>query len=84
MRQGQIHDTCRLYVPAESVEEQWDVGGLETARAAERHRKLPVGEWIKAEPQLGDDDILKRLLDAGDAAYAEKTTAVDPAAWSGF
>ena len=84
MRQGQVHDTFRLYVPAESVEEQWDVGGLETALAAELHLKLPVGEWIKAEPQLGDDDILKRLLDAGDAAYAEKTTAVDPAAWSGF
>jgi preprotein translocase subunit SecA len=84
MRQGQIHDTFRLYVPAESVEEQWDVAGLESALAAELHLKLPVGEWIRAEPQLGDDDILKRLLDAGDAAYAEKTTAVDPAAWSGF
>jgi hypothetical protein len=32
----------------------------------------PVGEWIKAEPQLGDDEILKRLLDAGDAAYRRK------------
>ena len=84
MRQGQIHDTFRLYIPAESVEEQWDVGGLETALAAELHLKLPVGEWIKTEPQLGDDDILKRLLDAGDAAYTEKTAAVDPAAWSGF
>jgi preprotein translocase subunit SecA len=84
MRQGQIHDTFRLYIPAESVEEQWDVSGLEAALAAELHLKLPVAEWIKAEPQLGDDDILKRLLDAGDAAYAEKTAAVDAAAWSGF
>ena len=84
MRQGQIHDTFRLYIPAESVEEQWDVSGLEAALAAELHLKLAVAEWIKAEPQLGDDDILKRLLDAGDASYAEKTAAVDPAAWSGF
>ena len=84
MRQGQIHDTLRLYIPAESVEEQWDIAGLEAALGAELHLKLAVGEWIKADPQLGDDDILKRLLDAGDAAYAEKTTAVDPAAWSGF
>ena len=84
MRQGQIHDTFRLYIPAESVEEQWDVSGLETALAAELHLKLPVGEWIKADPQLGDDDILKRLLDAGDAAYAEKTGNVDATAWSGF
>jgi preprotein translocase subunit SecA len=84
MRQGQIHDTFRLYIPAESVEEQWDVSGLETALAAELHLKLPVGEWIKADAQLGDDDILKRLLDAGDAAYAEKTGNVDATAWSGF
>ena len=84
MRQGQIHDTFRLYIPAESVEEQWDVSGLETALAAELQLKLPVAEWIKTEPQLGDDDILKRLLDAGDAAYAEKIARVDAAAWSGF
>jgi preprotein translocase subunit SecA len=84
MRQGQIHDTFRLYIPAESVEEQWDVSGLETALAAELHLKLPVGEWIKADAQLGDDDILKRLLDAGDAAYAEKIGNVDATAWSGF
>jgi preprotein translocase subunit SecA len=84
MRQGQIHDTFRLHIPAESVEEQWDVAGLEATLAAELHVRQPVGEWIKAEPQLGDDDILKRLLDAGDAAYAEKTLAVDAEAWSGF
>ena len=84
MRQGQIHDTFRLYIPAESVEEQWDVGGLETALAAELQLKLPVAEWVKAETQLGDDDILKRLLDAGDAAYAEKIGKVDATAWSGF
>jgi preprotein translocase subunit SecA len=84
MRQGQIHDTFRLYIPAESVEEQWDVSGLETTLAAELHLKLPVGEWIKSDPQLGDDDILRRLLDAGDAAYAEKISNVDAAAWAGF
>ncbi len=84
MRQGQIHDTFRLHVPADSVEEQWDVAGLETALAAELHLKLPIAEWLKSEPELGDDDMLKRLLDAGDAAYAEKISTVDAAAWAGF
>jgi preprotein translocase subunit SecA len=84
MRQGQIHDTMRLFIPAESVEEQWDVSGLEAALAAELHLRLPVGEWVKADPQLDDDEILKRLLDAGDAAYAEKVSKVDHAAWAGF
>jgi preprotein translocase subunit SecA len=84
MRQGQIHDVFRLHIPAESVEEQWDVNGLEATLAAELQIRQPIGEWIKAEPQLGDDEILKRLLDAGDAAYREKTAVVEPAAWSGF
>ncbi|MBI5107359.1 MAG: preprotein translocase subunit SecA [Rhodocyclales bacterium] len=84
MRQGQIHDTFRLHIPAESVEEQWDVTGLEATLAAELHLKQPIGEWITAEPQLGDDEILKRLLDAGDATYAGKTVAVEAEAWSGF
>ncbi len=84
MRQGQIHESFRLHIPAESVEEQWDIGGLESVLAAELHLKQPIAEWIRSEPQLGDDEILKRLLDAGDAAYVEKTGVVEAEAWAGF
>ena len=84
MRQGVIHDLFREYVPAESVEEQWNLGGLEIALAAELQLKLPVAQWVKDEPQIGDDDILRRILDFADAAYAEKISRVDLAAWRGF
>ena len=84
MRQGLVHDTFRLYVPAESVEEQWDIAGLETALAAELQLKLPVAEWLKAETSLSDDDILKRLIDAADAEYEAKKAQVDLPAWLGF
>ncbi|HTY98417.1 MAG TPA: preprotein translocase subunit SecA, partial [Rhodocyclaceae bacterium] len=42
MRQGLVHDTFRAYVPADSVEEQWDIAGLEANLAAELKLKLPV------------------------------------------
>jgi len=84
MRQGMVHDTFRLYVPTESVEEQWDIAGLETALAAEMQLKLPVGEWLKAEPNLTDDDILKRLIAAADANYGDKKALVPAEAWAGF
>jgi preprotein translocase subunit SecA len=45
MRQGQIHDVFRLHIPAESVEEQWDVNGLETTLAAELQIK-PAGRRV--------------------------------------
>jgi preprotein translocase subunit SecA len=84
MRQGIVHDTFRIHVPAESVEEQWDIAGLEAALAADLQLRLPVAEWIKAEPSIDDNDILRRVLDAADAAYAEKKATVDAAAWAGF
>jgi preprotein translocase subunit SecA len=84
MRQGLVHDTFRLYVPAESVEEQWDIAGLEAALAAELQLKLPVAEWLKAEPNLSADDMLRRVIDAADNAYADKKARVDATAWAGF
>jgi preprotein translocase subunit SecA len=84
MRQGYVHDTFRLYVQPESVEEQWDIPGLETVMAAELRLNLPVAEWLKAEPDLDGDDLLKRILTAADEHYVKRIEGVDPAAWHGF
>ncbi len=84
MREGVLHDLFRIYVPVDSVEEQWDTAGLELALESDYQLKLAVGEWIKAEPSIGDDDILQRLLDTGAQAYADKIALVDAAAWHGF
>ncbi|MDY0011796.1 MAG: preprotein translocase subunit SecA [Rhodocyclaceae bacterium] len=84
MRQGVVHDAFRLHVPAESVEEQWDIPSLEHALEAELQLKLPVGEWIKADSSLSDEQILRRLLEAADATYQAKVAQVDPAAWHQF
>ncbi|HTY02894.1 MAG TPA: preprotein translocase subunit SecA [Rhodocyclaceae bacterium] len=84
MRQGLVHDTFRLYVPADSVEEQWDIAGLETALASDLQLKQPIGQWLKDEPNLGDDDILKRIVEAADKSYADKKALVPADAWAGF
>lgn len=84
MRQGVLHDTFRSYIPAESVEEQWDVPGLEAALVAEWQLKLPVGEWLVQEPGLDDMDLFKRILKAVDDAYAAKVATVDQQAWQRF
>ena len=84
MRQGVLHDAFRLHVPAESVEEQWDITGLEATLAGEFKLEVPVGAWIKAEPTLAEDGILKRILDAADEQYAAKVAMVDNTAWHAF
>ena len=76
MRQGVLQDTFHLYLPAESVEEQWDVAGLEAALAADFQLVLPVSEWLKAESTLTDDDLLQRIIKEADTAYAAKVEQV--------
>jgi len=84
MRDGVLHDLFRIYVPVDSVEEQWDIPALELALESEYQLKLPVGEWVKADSSLTDEDILMRVIEAGAQAYADKVALVDAAAWHGF
>ncbi|MEF8713794.1 MAG: preprotein translocase subunit SecA [Accumulibacter sp.] len=84
MRAGVLHDTFRLYVPAESVEEQWDLHGLERALAAELQLQVPVVEWSRNEPNLRSDDMLRRLIDMAAASYAAKIELVGAEAFHPF
>ena len=76
MRQGVLHDTFRTQVPADSVEEQWDIAGAEATLAAEYQLSLPIGEWLKAEPTLTDDALVGRILEEADRRYAAKVEQV--------
>ncbi|MGH8688175.1 MAG: preprotein translocase subunit SecA, partial [Burkholderiales bacterium] len=75
LRAGVISDLFRTYVPEESVEEQWDVKGLETALKAELNFEVPAAEWLAREPDLGDDTLLERVMEKAHAAYHDKWPA---------
>ena len=76
MRHGVIAEIFRTYVPQDSVEEQWDIPALEGALAAELNIRAEVGEWIKSEPTLSDEDILSRIVHGADEAYQAKVEQV--------
>ncbi len=76
MREGVLHNTFRLHVPEDSVEEQWDLPGLQNALMAELQLSLPVVEWSKHEPSLSDQEILGRIADTAARTYAEKVELV--------
>jgi preprotein translocase subunit SecA len=84
MRAGVIEDLFRTYVPQESMEEQWDLPGFETALAAEYQLDVPVAQWLAEDGKLSDDDLLARVVEAAEKAYAEKVSQADLSAWHGF
>ena len=75
LRAGVVTDLFRQHVPAESVEEQWDIPGLEVVLKAELNLELPVRQWLDKEPDLGEEEMLKRIVEQAQAAYDAKVPA---------
>src|SRR5574343_1031038 len=84
LRPSVIADIFRAHVPAESVEEQWDMEGLERALAAELQIEAPVAQWFKNEPTLADEEILARITEGADAAYQAMVEMVGEATFHQF
>ncbi len=78
MIEGQIEDTLRLSIPPETVEEQWDIPGLVSTLAADYQLEVPIAEWLKAGPELSDEDVRKRVRDVAKKQYEEKLELVGP------
>jgi preprotein translocase subunit SecA len=83
LRRGYFADMFREFVPAESVEEQWNIDGLTRSLADDWQISLPLKQWLEAE-DLNDEDLLERILKATDEAYAAKVAQVGEEAFGGF
>jgi preprotein translocase subunit SecA len=75
LRAGVMTDLFHTYVPPESVEEQWDIAGLENALKADLNMDVPVRSWLEKEPDLGEESMLERLIGLASDAYAAKVPA---------
>ncbi|PFH09169.1 preprotein translocase subunit SecA [Collimonas sp. PA-H2] len=84
LREGVLDDTFRTHVPAESLEEQWNIPALEATLANELHLEVPLGEMLKSEPNLTDEELLERVLKTAETSYAAKTEIVGKESFAGF
>jgi len=84
LRHGVFTDVFHAYVPAESVEEQWDVPGLQKELAAEWQLDVPLVEMSENDKNLTDEDLLQRILQAADESYQAKIDLVGKDAFAGF
>ncbi|MEW6098155.1 MAG: preprotein translocase subunit SecA [Pseudomonadota bacterium] len=76
LRHGALTDVVRTFVPAESVEEQWDLEGLEKALREEWQIDLPLKAEVDKSEAITDEDIVEKVLAAADALYRSKVERV--------
>lgn len=52
------------FIPPDSLEEQWDIPGLEQALQEEFHTQLPIHEWLEQETHLHETTLRERIYEA--------------------
>ncbi len=72
MRKDVLQGLFRGHVPPNSLDEQWDVEGLEQALVQEFGVELPIQRWLDDEDEITDEDIYDRILEHFEQAYADK------------
>ncbi len=72
LREGCFTDLTRQYVPVESVEEQWDIAGLQKVLLDEWQIDVPLTKELEEAAAITDEDILEKVIAAANAAFADK------------
>ena len=72
MRYDVLSDLISTYVPPGSIEELWEITGLENAIEAETGLDLPIVQWLEENPDLHEETLRERVIAAANESYAEK------------
>ena len=76
LRHGTMTDVVRTFVPQGSVEEQWDLGALETVLRDEWQLDLPLKAEVEASEAITDEDIVAKVVEASDKSFNAKIDLV--------
>lgn len=72
MRHDVIDGVISEYIPPGSIDEQWDVAGLEGALEAELGLQLPLRQWLEQDSSLYEESLRQRIQEAAAQQYREK------------
>lgn len=76
LRRSTMTDVVRTYVPQDSVEEQWDLPGLEKTLREEWQLEVDLKSEVEKATSITDDDVVELVVKAADAHFAAKVERV--------
>ncbi|MDT3707046.1 MAG: preprotein translocase subunit SecA [Thiobacillus sp.] len=76
MRDDVLNNTISQHIATGSMDEQWDVAGLEKTLAAQFSLHLPLQQWLDEDKTLHEDGLRKKICEAADASAKEKEVLV--------
>jgi preprotein translocase subunit SecA len=79
VRDDVVNSTISAFIPPQSLEEQWDIAGLEKALATEFVATLPVQKWLDEDQRFDEDQLRERIVERVQTAYEERYAHVGSA-----
>jgi len=76
IRADVVSDVISEYIPPQTLEEQWDISGLELRIETEFEVKLPIQQWLDEDRSVNESVIHERVYAAVDEAYESKCALV--------
>lgn len=76
IRESVVHQLIDRYIPEQSIEEQWDIPGLEKALASEFHLQIPLQKWLEEDSELHEENLHDRIIELVDTSYLNKVEQV--------
>ena len=78
IRRDVVQEAIDSYIPPMSVEEQWDVPGLERQLEAEFANAMPLQQWLEEDNKLHEEALREKIVDTIQSAYEAKSAGVGP------
>ncbi len=72
IREDVVRTIVRAHVPADSIDEQWDIPGLDNALASEFGLTLDLVHWFEQQTEVDSERILDHVLEAMNAMFQAK------------
>ncbi|RQP23298.1 preprotein translocase subunit SecA [Piscinibacter terrae] len=76
LRESTMEDVVRTYVPSDSMEEQWDLDGLEKTLRDEWHVEVDLKGAVKKAQSITDEEIVELVVKAAHALFDSKIERV--------
>ncbi|MEX0444849.1 preprotein translocase subunit SecA [Xenorhabdus sp. SGI246] len=76
IREDVFKVTIDAYIPPQSLEEMWDVAGLQERLVNDFDLALPIKEWLDKEPELHEETLRERILEQAIEVYKQKEEIV--------
>jgi len=83
-REDVVYAMFEQFIPPNTMEEQWDVKGLEEALSQEFNVSAPVGQWLEEDHYLHEEKLKKMLVEQAQQAYDGKIEAIGPSVMHHF